>query len=206
MPTPNESFVKEVLAKNERDVRLRAAIEESWRDCKDRYPERAWWRRKSTTAHVMWEQAVQNISAQFSGEDGFQYLPHHDTASFIFDDVVFLRSKRSGLNLFTRNYPTQLALLFHLHKADLFGFEGHHRVELVHVFNRFLTDLEWVGIVAREKKTVLWNFELPQGGAEVVAFPEPIGQAPVAADDVFRPTAPAEESKDAEKDAENEQP
>ena len=39
----------------------------------------------------------------------------------------------------TRNYPTRLANLFHTHSGDLFGFEGHHRVEIVHVLNRFQT-------------------------------------------------------------------
>ena len=56
--------------------------------------------------------------------------------------------RRSSLQLLSSNYPTKSALLFHSDK-DLFGHEGHHRVEIAHVFDRFEIDLDWVGVVAR---------------------------------------------------------
>lgn len=196
MPTPDEAKVTAVLNKNDRDIRCRQAVERAWEDCR-KLPDRAWWRRKSTTAAIMWEQSIANVVEALEGDAGVKVIAHQDTTSFIFDDTVFLRFKRAGLSLLSSNYPTQLANLFHSHTRDLFGFEGHHRVEIVHVFNRFQTELDWIGVVARDKKEVLWQFELRRGGAEVIALP-PMGQPTPAADTVLRPSLPGDEQRDAE--------
>jgi hypothetical protein len=89
-----------------------------------------------------------------------EIVPHHDTMSFIFDDAVLVRLKKADMALRTRNYPTELAQLFHEHRKDLFGFAGHQRVEAVYIPNRFDTGIVWAGIIAREKKSLLWHFEL----------------------------------------------
>jgi hypothetical protein len=145
----------------------------------------------------MWEHSVDNAVKAMEADRGLRVIAHQDTTSFIFDDAVFLRFKRAGLSLMTRNYPTALANLFHKHERDLFGFEGYHRVEIVHVFNRFQTDLDWIGVVGREKKQVLWDFELRRGGAAVVELPPAEWPAP-AADTVLRPSKPKSEEQDAE--------
>jgi hypothetical protein len=123
---------------------------------------------------------------------------HYDTTSIIFDDTVLLRCKKASIELYTANYPTPLAESFHRHNSDLFGYHGLQRVELAHVFNRFETDLEWVGIVAREKRKILWNFELGAPGETVVEglpFPKPIAPA---GDRVLRPIKPEEKARDEE--------
>lgn len=200
MPVPNEAVVRRVLAQNARDVRIRVCIEKAWDDLKKTYEDRAWWRRKSTTRAVMWENSVQAVLAELATDEGIKPIPHNDTVSFIADDLVRFRLKKAGLNLFTSNFPTPLADLFHQHEADLFGHVGHHRVEIVHVFNRFQTALDWIGVVAREKSRILWKFELPQGGTSVVVLP-PIVPQKAAADSVLRPAAnidgkkPDEEAK-----------
>lgn len=194
MPTPDESTVRRVLEKDDRDIRCREAIEQAWRFCLSNYPDRAWWRRKSTTAHVMWEKSVDNVIAALEGDEGATVLPHEDTTSFILDDTVLVRLKRAKISLLSQNYPTPLAGLFHRHTADLFGFEGHHRIELVHVFDRFQGRLDWIGIVAREKNRVLWNFELRRGGAAIIELPLAPAPAP-AADTVLRQVPPADEEK-----------
>lgn len=196
MPTPDEATVRQVLQTNDRDILCRAAIEQAWERCRT-LPDRAWWRRKSTTAAVMWEHSIANAVAALDGDGGTRVIAHQDTASFIFDDTVFLRFKRASIGLMTSNYPTQLANLFHAHTRDLFGFDGHHRVEIVHVFNRFQTALDWIGVVAREHKQLLWQFELRRGGAAVVALPRPERPVP-AADAVLRPARRADERRDAE--------
>jgi hypothetical protein len=196
MPTPDEFVVKQILQANDRDIRCREAIESAWNHCRD-FADRAWWRRKSTTAALMWEHSVDNAVRAMEGDKGLKIIPHQDTTSFIFDDTVFLRFKRAGLSLMTRNYPTALANLFHRHQLDLFGFDGHHRVEIVHVFNRFQTELDWIGVVARERKHVLWEFELRSGGAAIVQLP-PTEPPASAAETVLRPTKPASEEQDTE--------
>ncbi|MEI8702294.1 hypothetical protein [Mesorhizobium sp. ISC15] len=199
MPNPDEAVVRRVLAQNERDVRIRSCIEKAWEDLKERYADRAWWRRTSTTRAVMWENSVQAVLAELSVDEGIRPVPHDDTVSFIADDLVRFRLKKAALSLFTSNFPTQLADLFHIHQADMFGHVGHHRVEIVHVFNRFQTALDWIGVVAREKNEILWKFELPQGGAAVVALPPVVPTKP-ASDSVLRPAAKTDQDKKTDDD------
>ncbi len=137
----------------------------------------------------MWEHSVNNAVSALEADSGIHVVAHQDTTSFIFDDTVFLRFKRASLTLISSNYPTVLANLFHAHERDLFGFDGHHRVEIVQVFNRFQTELDWIGVVARERSNILWQFELRRGGAAVIELPLPERPAP-AADTVLRPIRP----------------
>jgi hypothetical protein len=186
MPIPDEDTVRRVLAKDGRDERIRSSIERAWEDLQKKYADRPKWRRKSTTRAVMWENTVDAVLAELDGDKGIKPVPHHDTISFVVDDTVFFRLKKAATSLFTTNYPTSLANLFYHHEADLFGHEGHHRVEIVHVFNRFQTALDWIGVVARERNGVLWKFELPQSGASVVSL-SPDRPIRPAADSVLRP-------------------
>jgi len=199
MPAPDEDTVRRVLARNERDIRMRVRIERAWDVLKAKYADRAWWRRKSTTRGIMWENSVQGVLEELGNDEGIRPIPHDDTVSFVADDLVQFRLKKASLSLFTSNFPTPLAGLFHRHDADLFGHTGHHRVEIVHVFNRFQTALDWIGVVAREKTEILWKFELPRGGASVVALPPVVPQKP-AADTVLRPAANIDEKNADEED------
>lgn len=180
MPTPSEEIVRRVLSINGREAACRRAVDDAWATVQQKYPERAWWRRKSTRAHLIWEHSVNNAIDAFDVDSGVHVVQHHDTASFIMDDTVLLRFKKADIQLKTRNYPTLLAKLFHRHENDLFGHEGHHRVEVAHIFNRFETDLDWIGVVARDNKNVLWNFELGAGSAIVERLPLPDTLAPAA--------------------------
>ena len=198
MPVPNESVVRQVLAQHERDARIRVCIEEAWNSLKSKYDERAKWRRKSTTRALMWENSIGAVVSEFDGDEGVKAIGHHDTMSFIADDTVLFRLKKANSTLFSTNYPTPLAGLFHAHREDLFGHEGHHRVEVVHVFNRFQTALEWIGVVARNKRRVLWQFELPERGASVSVLPLPISPLRPAADTVLRPVAADSKKKNNE--------
>jgi hypothetical protein len=155
MPAPNENLVRRVLAKNGRDLACRKAVETAWSTVRGTYPGQTWFRRKSTRAALVWEHSVDNLVSAFDGDRGVKVVRHYDTASIIFDQILLLRCKKANIQLHTRNYPTLLARMFHEHQSDLFGFEGLHRVELAHVFNKFETDMDWVGIVARENKKVL---------------------------------------------------
>ncbi len=200
MPRPDETLVRKVLAKDARDVRIRLCIEKAWDDLKADYVERPKWRRKSTTRAVMWEKSVEAVVNELDGDSQVKPVGHYDTISFVADDVVLFRLKKAATTLFSANYPTPLAGLFHVHRADLFGHDGHHRVEIVHVFDRFQTKLEWIGVVARDKKKVIWQYELPNSGASVTALRPSIPPTGSAADSVLRPAKPdADRKSDEEK-------
>jgi hypothetical protein len=190
MPIPELDLVQRVLTANDRDLRCRDAVETAFRTVRN-MPDIAWWRRKTTARELVWEHSVNNAIAAFEGDAGVHPVSHFDTTSFVFDDVVLARFKKAEINLHTSNYPTLLARMFHRHEnEDLFGFSGHHRVEIAHVTNRFGTELEWLGVVARERNQVLWSFELRRGGAtNVTPFPAMAPTAP-AADRVLHPVKP----------------
>lgn len=198
MPAPNEALVRSVLGKNGRDKVIRAAVAGAWDTFLEKYPERAWWRRKTTRAGLVWEHSVENAIAAFSDDPGVKPIPHDDTVSIIFDQLVLLRFKKADLELRTRNYPTPLANMFHQHEARLPGFEDLQRVEAAYVLNQFQTRIDWVGIVARDKKKTIWNWELDGGG--VIAHLPVADRKGTAADEVVRGKAspPAEKKREDE--------
>ncbi len=200
MPVPDESVVRRVLAKDDRDAKIRLCIERAWDDLKAKYADRPRWRRKSTTRGLMWENSVEAVVVELEADKGVKPIGHYDTVSFIADDKVLFRLKKAASSLFTANFPTPLAGLFHAHRADLFGHDGHHRVEIVHVFNRFQTALDWIGVVAREKEEVIWQYELPNRGATVATLTPPKLPVGPASDAVLRPAVAADKkSNEADK-------
>jgi hypothetical protein len=167
---------------------------EAWDEIDKKYPDRAWWRRKATHAGLMWEYAIQHLLNNLG--DDVRAVPHNDTMSLIFDDRLLLRPKKADYELKTKNYPTPTALLFHEPEADLFGFTGLQRAEVVYVPNRFETAIEWVGIVARNA----WSFELEDAPAAVEALPlAPMASAKDPAD-----VATLKKNSDAKRDRETE--
>lgn len=199
MAKPDRDTVQESLSRNNRDLKIRAAIGQAWSDVQVKYPDRAWWRRATTLRAVMWEHSVDQVMGVVGDDAGLAAIQHYDTASFIADDKVLFRLKKADRKLFSSNYPTPLANMFHQHETDLFGHQGFQRVEIVHTFNRFYTALNWIGVVARDNGKIIWDFELRQDGreGEIIPFPA-IPKAP-AGETVIRPIVPdADETGDKE--------
>ena len=194
MAHPDEAFVRATLEKRARGATLRSAIQGGWNSLIEKHPERVWWRRKATRAGLVWEYSVQNVITALDADEGVRVIPHNDTVSFILDDQVLVRFKKADLQLRSRNYPTPLALSFHDHNTDLFHFQGYQRVEAAYVLNRFETEIDWIGIVAREKRRLLWDFELDQPSASVERLPLPEKVEPAAAR-VIRPKHAGKDKK-----------
>lgn len=180
MAKPIKTDAQAVLAIGRRGMKLRKAVLTAWGEVEAEYPQRGWWRRKGTRAGVMWEHSVKNAIEALA--DDAAVLTHNDTVSILFDDRLLVRVKKADLELKSRNYPTPLAQLFHEPEADLFGYEGLQRVELVYVLNRFETAIDWVGIVARERDAVLWYFELEDDAASIETLPLETAKEDTAAD------------------------
>jgi hypothetical protein len=186
---PNIDDVRTALEANGRDLKIREAIELAWTDVEAKYPDRAWWRRKTTMRAVMWEHSVDRVMQVVEDDAALTAVTHHNTASFIADDKILFRLKKADRKLFSSNYPTRLANLFHQHPVDLFGHRGFQRVEIVHTFNRYMTGIDWIGVVARDKRKVIWDFELRRGaGGAVLPLPTP----PIrpAGETVIKPALP----------------
>src|ERR1700723_906273 len=138
-------------------------------------PDNGWYRRKSTRRHIVWENSVHKLIELTADDPDCEVIRHYDTVSFLFEDAVLVRLKKADIALHSSNYPTEQAQMFHDHAEDMFGFAGHQRVEAVYIPNRFDTGIIWAGIVAREKKTHLWHFELNEPVAvPVKTLPTPV--------------------------------
>jgi hypothetical protein len=161
LATPLKEFVQQVLAEHGRGWRILQALRFG-ADAANADPDSGWWRRKSTRRHIFWENAVHKLIELTADDPDCKVIRHHDTVSFIIEDVVLVRLKKADMALRTSNYPTEQALLFHEHSKDMFGFAGHQRVEAVYIPNRFDTGIVWGGIVARQNKVNLWHFELTE--------------------------------------------
>jgi hypothetical protein len=200
MAIPDRDEVVSILERNDRDVRCRRAIESAWSIVKTQYPSLSWFRRKTTGRSLMWEHSVEAVIDALADDRDIRAISHHDTVSFIMNDTVLMRLKKADGSLITSNYPTPLAGLFHRHERDLFGHEGHQRIELVHVLNPLQTDLVWIGVVARDDhKNVLWEHELRTGTGGATIHQLPIQPRPTpAADTVLRPVKPAAEKREEE--------
>lgn len=189
MPTPDRDAVQEILARNDRDLKVRTAISQAWSDVQAKYPDRAWFRRASTVRALMWEHSVDHVMGVVGDDAGLASIQHYDTASFIAEDKILFRLKKADRKLFSSNYPTPLSSMFDQHGADLYGHEGFQRVEIVHTFNAFHTAINWIGVVARDNGKVIWDFELRRREeGEIIQFPT-APKAP-AGETVVRPIAP----------------
>ena len=179
MPKPSEQSVRKILAKNDRQAKIRKAAHDAWTAYR-LHKDRGWYRRKTTGAHIVWEHWVAGLIDVFSDDPGVFVLEHHDTISFIFDDSVLARAKRADRSLRTSNAQTELSDLFHDHGEDLFEYTGLQRVELVYVPDRFEKQLDWVGVVSRDGDSDLWHFELIHDSVDIPAiqFPQPSSRSP----------------------------
>jgi hypothetical protein len=179
LTTPLEDYCKQVLAEHGRGWHILQALHFG-NAAVLADTDSGWWRRKSTRRHIFWENAVNKLVELTADDPGRVIVPHYDTVSFVFDDAVLVRLKKSNMALRTSNFPTPQARLFHDHRNDLFGYPGLQRVEAVYIPNRFETGIVWAGIVAREKKNHLWHFELTEPVVvPVVPIPTPV-QPPAA--------------------------
>lgn len=161
MAKPVESFVKATLAKNGRSAKLLAAVEYGWARWTV-HPDHLKFRRGATRASLVWEASIEKAIELFAGDSGVHVVEHFDTVSFIFDGIVLVRIKKADTKLYSSNYPTLLAEMFHVAAPDLFGFDGEQRVEVVYILNQYQTEIAWAGVVARDGGKVLWNFELAE--------------------------------------------
>ncbi|HUB16205.1 MAG TPA: hypothetical protein VMB34_29950 [Acetobacteraceae bacterium] len=201
MSKPVASYAKEVLKRGNRGALLRAAMLGGWDSLKVQQPDRAWWRRKSTRAAVVWEYSVNNAIDALKDDKGVRVVSHYDTISLVIEDGLLVRLKKADIELRSRNVQTILASLFHHHDADLFGYQGLQRVEAAYVLNRFETEMDWVGIVARDGEHHLWHFELNELlDSDVVKLPLVGGGKPAAERLANLKTDDAEQQREQEND------
>ena len=174
MRRPSKKVVLRVLARNRREQKIAWAVRNAWDEVQSQYPGLAWYRRKTTIRELMWEHTIRHLVDFADKDSGWQHFDRDGTVYFTFDNLLMIRFKKADRELFSSNIPTGVALLFHDPDADLFGFRGFQRIEVVYVPNAYSTKVEWAGLVARTGKFVIWKHELrlPASGAQIRTLPQ----------------------------------
>lgn len=170
MAAPQKELFESVLDKYGRKDAVHRAVIGGWEDYKAS-SEYEKWKRKGTRASIVWERMVDRALDDLYDQEGVQVLEKDDTVSLIFDEKLFLRFKKGSNKKLSSNYPTQLALSYHKHDRDLFGFEGVQRGEIIYVLNNRETEVEGVYVVAREGEKVIWDFEITGSIDNIQALP-----------------------------------
>lgn len=171
MSVPQEAVVREVLGRQSRDKHIHAAARGGWVDY-THSSDAGRWRRKGTRASIVWERMVDRAINSLLPDRGVVSLEKNDSILFIADDAVVFRFKKGDGNRFSKNYPTETALLFHQHEEIIPGvLSHHHRVEVVYVLNSRETEISSICVVAREGAEILWWYEIEAGGAVIQPLP-----------------------------------
>lgn len=131
------------------------------------------WRCKRSRANFVWEQIIDRAHKEFDGAQGVRILEGHETFKFLVSNRVLFRFKKGDEAGLSANIPTQLALAFHDHDQDLFGFLDVYRVEIVYQLNRLETEVSDILVAARDEDRLAWVYSLLNRGEGVVPLPTP---------------------------------
>jgi hypothetical protein len=112
----------------------------------------------SFRAHAVSNQMLANAKRIFDAVEGIRVdsVPHY-TGLLVGRDI-FIRMKKAGQRMLSRNYPTKSALAFIDQSQELFG--GLVRLELVYQLNNAGTAMERIVLMQRHKSLVVWMMDL----------------------------------------------
>ncbi len=177
MHLPNKDEVKRHLNKIESDIYH--IVSGAWKDWLES-TESSRFRYTRTRANVVWDRMIDRAKDLFTDRPEIRTIDRYNqTASFVIDDSVLFRFKKGNSHGLSQNYPTQLALAFHDHDDPLlFDDCEYSRVEIVYILNDLETKVENIQVIARNKKEILWGYNVlkPQSNIEelpVKAHPQP---------------------------------
>lgn len=170
MPVPSQSEVEPIFAPIGDAVV--AIVREGWSDWLTS-PYVGIWRCKRSRANFVWEQIIEHAHRQLADNPSIRIIDGQETYKFLLDDRVLFRFKKADDEGLTRNVPTQLALAFHDHDADLFGLPEVSRVDVAYVLNKLETEVNDIIVVGRDGDTVVWSFSLLDAGDGVLPLPVP---------------------------------
>lgn len=192
MPTITKSVAEDLLQPHAGDfVRI---VQDAWADWLAN-PVAPNMQHKRVRAGLVWNQLVTHAKARFDGREGVRVkdMAPWDGGVMI-GDKIFLRFKKAGDDLLSRNYPTQSALAFVDQDQDLF--EGIARADLVYQLDQSETEIERVAVVHRHKKAIAWVVDLvgeDPMSQQVIPFPvAPAPVGPSVADRIIKPKKQAD--------------
>lgn len=109
-------------------------------------------------ANVVWNQFLYRAKNHFEGHEVVRVESMRHWSGLVIKDRFFVRMKKGGPNMLTRNYPTQSALDFNDVNVDMF--DGIARLELIYGLDDLGTKIDRIIIAQRHKNRTLWAIDL----------------------------------------------
>lgn len=196
MPTPNQTVVAPILGEISNEIV--EVVQAAWND---------WlesdflgvWRCKRSRANFVWEQIIDRAYKALSEREKVHIIEASETIKFLIDDQVLFRFKKADESGRTANVATQMALAFHNHDQDLFGFAQIQRVEVVYKLNKLETAIKDICVVARDGDHVVWEYSLLDADDVVAPLPMPNPEPVRPAAKIVRLKGATEERKQRDK-------
>lgn len=157
MGRPDKKIVIHALMQRERERMIRQSVQLGWEETEE-FARNHVVQRVSTLRAIMWDLTSGHLKVCAAKDPGWKVERRDDTYYHHLDQQVTFRFKKADAQLMTSNIPTDTAQLYHDHRADLFG--HNHRVDVVYYPDHLNQQIEWLGVVARDHDTRLWEYEI----------------------------------------------
>lgn len=109
-------------------------------------------------ANLVWNQFLYRAKAHFEGHHTVRVESMQHWSGLIVAGSFFVRMKKGGPHMLSRNYPTRSALEFNDVNVDLF--DGIARLELIYGLDDLGTKIDRIIIAQRHKNRILWAIDL----------------------------------------------
>lgn len=106
----------------------------------------------------VWNQFLYRAKAKFEGKTGIRVDTMGHWQGLMVGESFFVRMKKSGIQLLSRNYPTVSALNFNDASVDLF--DGVVRLELLYSLDELGAAISRIVVVQRHRNKILWAIDL----------------------------------------------
>ncbi len=138
-----------------------------------------------TIANYVFDAIAREALAEFNSERRVRVIEESQTVKFCFDEVVLVRFKKANDDGIGQNIPTQAALNFTNPQETLPGIPPEAaKVEIVWVANAIATKIERVTVLARDRDSILWSYDIDNEESGSGVIPLPIPTDPEDGDDV----------------------
>jgi len=194
-----EADVRRALSPD-REAKIWEAFHQSWEDVASDQGKYGIWAR--SRANMIFERLAVRLQEQLFDDSGVEFFFADETVKIKLDGSILIRCKKANRNVLGQNIITQAVMDFCHADADLFGFTGFQKVEILYVVNPTGTGISDLIVQARDGFKRKWSYTIgsPEAGAEIIPLPLPVAPAsPADIADLVRPRTKPATKEDADK-------
>ena len=109
-------------------------------------------------ANIVWNQFLYRAKAHFEDHSNVRVQAMQHWSGLVIGSSFFVRMKKGGAQLLSRNYPTRSALDFNDATVDMF--DGVARLELLYGLDPLGTAINEIVIAQRHRNKILWAIDI----------------------------------------------